>query len=165
MTIEVCNVEILCISLKLLGSFLIGVFGSFAYVLTVYCGFAGGKTKEERDVMIGFLLPPHRKKRSKDYLKCSLYGFAGGGLVMIFQGTSLGAFVPLQSLIMGITWPVFVSSYLSGRQSEINPEERKKISEGVFESHLIEPKMKTEERKNEKLFKELKESSKKGGIK
>ena len=104
-----------------LGSFLIGFLGSFSYLLLVKLGFAGGKTPEERDVILRpFFEHPFR------YV--FLYCFMGGFISGIFQLVTINAFVPIQSLVMGLTWPSFVAGYLSGRQAEITPEERKSDS-------------------------------------
>ena len=98
------------------GAFLIGAFGSGAYLLLVKLGFAGGRTPKERKKM----LAPF-----KEYFP--LYPFlycAGGGMMAVIFQMITKVFVPIQALLMGITWPIFISSWISGRQAELNKEEK-----------------------------------------
>ncbi len=97
---------------ELLSAWIIGTTGSVAYFTVVYFGFVG-PNKESRDSILGYFWG---KSGRMTVLKVAWYSLIGGSIAGIFQLAET-AFVPVQSFILGATWPSIVGQLLSGRQS------------------------------------------------
>lgn len=97
---------------ELLWAWIIGTIGSIAYFTVVYFGFIGSG-RESRDTILGYFWG---KTGRTTLLKVVWYSFVGGFIAGIFQLAET-AFVPVQSFILGATWPSIVGQLLSGRQS------------------------------------------------
>jgi uncharacterized membrane protein len=83
-------------------SFAAGVVGSFSYFIALKLGFIGG---DQRDTLLSHFRSP--------YLIGSFL-LIGGAIATVFQETQPSTFLPVQSLILGITWPILVSQYVQG---------------------------------------------------
>ncbi|MBI2171698.1 MAG: hypothetical protein HYU30_06720 [Chloroflexi bacterium] len=99
-----------------LWAFLIGMVGSVAYFTVVYFGFVGSG-KESRDLILGYFWG---KNGRTTLAKVAWYSLVGGLIAGVFQ-LAERAFVPVQSFILGATWPSIVGQLLSGRQSGLPP--------------------------------------------
>lgn len=112
--------------IEIIGAFIIGFIGAISYLFVVYIGFAGGKNLDDcRTILEAFLKKSKIKFLSKYFniswiittLMVLCYSILGGSMALIFQLTYNGVFAPIPALIMGITWPILVSSYLAGKLS------------------------------------------------
>ena len=103
---------------KLFFSFAAGALGSTAYITALNFHFVTS-SKEQRDKVIK---PFYRKYTdSLCYKKVGWYAFIGGSVASIFQ-VDVPTFVPVQSLILGATWPAVISQFLSGKMTESIPD-------------------------------------------
>lgn len=83
-----------------LGAFLIGLVGSLSYYIALRLGFLQG------DRVLTNLQSNHG----------SIWFVGVGGLVAtVFQLAQPTSFAPVQSFVLGITWPTLVSEYLAGK--------------------------------------------------
>ncbi len=87
----------------LVGSILIGVIGSTAYYTALNFGYLGGKDRDE-------LLKTFRPRS-----RVVWYATIGGLVAAVFQLAQITSFAPVQSFVLGITWPILISQYLAGR--------------------------------------------------
>jgi hypothetical protein len=88
---------------NVVGAFVIGVFGSWAFVVAVGGGFVDHRSKVAIQAM------------SSSPGVISLYLFLGGIISGVFQLGSPNAFAPIQALVLGVTWPSVISQYLAGQ--------------------------------------------------
>lgn len=84
---------------SIVGSFMIGATGSGAYYASLRLGFTGGiyrdsylKNFGNRFGIVGFVI-------------------IGGGVAVVFQLAQISTFTPVQSFVLGITWPMIVAQY------------------------------------------------------
>ncbi len=103
----------LVISWTTLWAFLIGAAGSVAYFTVVYFGFIGA-APDSRDTILRFFRGGRRNALSPR--KIFWYALIGGIIAAIFQLPE-SVFVPIQSFVLGTTWPSVVGQLLSGRQT------------------------------------------------
>src|SRR5438445_6515674 len=87
----------------LVGAIIIGDIGSLAYYTALNFGYIGGT---DRDVLMTVFAPKH---------KVIWFMIIGGGVAGAFQLAQIGSFAPIQSFVLGITWPTLVSDYLAGK--------------------------------------------------
>jgi len=104
--------------LKLGYAFLVGSFGSAAYITALYFKFIGDTNENRRIVIEPFL---RKNSDSVSIWKCIWYCLIGGFVALVFQ-YDVPNFVAVQSLILGATWPAIVSQFLSGRMA--NPSQK-----------------------------------------
>ncbi|MBI4201782.1 MAG: hypothetical protein HY532_01525 [Chloroflexi bacterium] len=83
-----------------------------AYYTVVYFGFIGAG-RESRDYILSHFWG---KNGGGTLLKVTWYILVGGAIAGVFQLAET-AFVPVQSFILGATWPSIVGQLLSGRQA------------------------------------------------
>lgn len=83
-----------------LGAFLIGMIGSLSYYVSLRLGFLQG------DKVLGSLRAHHG---------AAWFVLIGGLVALVFQLAQLGALAPVQSFVLGITWPTLISQYLAGK--------------------------------------------------
>jgi hypothetical protein len=86
-------------------AFVAGLVGSFSYFITLKLGFTGG---DQRDALLS--------QFGKRYLIISFL-LIGGSIATIFQATQSTSFLPVQSLVLGITWPILVGQYVQGARN------------------------------------------------
>lgn len=103
---------------KLILSFVVGFLGSAAYLSTLFFKFVGDEDNSRR-VM---LQPFQGRNIAITLFKCCLYCFIGGAVSTVFQ-YDVPNFVPIQDLILGVTWPAIISQHLSGRMKKPSQEE------------------------------------------
>lgn len=102
---------------KLLAAFLVGFLGSAAYLTTLYFKFVGDADSVRNILVSPFL----NKEGAVSFSKVLFYCTIGGAVALVFQW-DVPNFVAVQNLILGITWPLIVSQFLSGRM--ISPSKR-----------------------------------------
>ena len=82
----------------IVGSFIVGVIGSTSYFVALKIGFITSDKIEEKfqrtGAPVGFVI-------------------IGGAVAVIFQLPQAEVFTPIQSFVLGITWPFIVSQYVS----------------------------------------------------
>lgn len=103
---------------KLFFSFIAGALGSTAYITALYFHFVTTSKQQRNEVIKPFY---RRYTGSLCYKRVGWYAFIGGSIAMIFQ-VDVPAFVPVQSLILGATWPAVISQFLSGKMTEPIPD-------------------------------------------
>lgn len=121
---------------RLLWAFLVGLLGSFAYVSAIVFGFVGGDP-QQRDVMLRAFSGAGKRDRLS-WIRTTWYSAIGGGVALVFQIPE-HSFVPIQSFVLGITWPSIVSQVLSGRQREPTPAEKHERLELTLEDQGYTP--------------------------
>jgi len=94
-------------------AFVIGMFGSGAYLVGIWVGLIGPFQSGRR------LSPLLNGFRERWWAKVPLYTAGGGGVALVFQLPEPDL-VPIQAFIIGCTWPAVVANYLSARQSGDN---------------------------------------------
>lgn len=146
-------IPLLTTHFTLLASFIVGTIGSLAYYTALSFGFIGGNSYDRR-----IILKPFRHKRNFVlFLKIIWYSFFGGCFAVIFQ-IPQGLFVPVQSLIIGVSWPSIIIPLLSGRMSEPSKDDR--INQLVTQVTAIK-NAKKDEKGDEKIEKMREEILKK----
>jgi len=100
-------------------AFIVGFFGSAAYITALFFKFIGD-SEERRRIVIGPFLRSDMKKAG--IMKCIWYCIIGGFVATVFQ-FDVPNFVAVQSLILGATWPAIVSQFLSGRMTSPSQKE------------------------------------------
>jgi len=70
-----------------------------------------------------------RQKQLQDigYARALGYALIGGSVAIVFQIPELPTFIPIQSFVLGVTWPLLVAQYTS--KSESTREKDKLIEE------------------------------------
>lgn len=101
---------------KLFFSFLAGATGSAAYISAVYFNFVT-RDEESRDAALRPFQKGYSFNRTMCFKKTLWYTFIGGFIAMIFQ-YDVPSLVPVQSMILGATWPAVISQFLSGKMVE-----------------------------------------------
>ena len=89
----------------------VGAVGSLAYIYAIYFGFVGAG-RDSRD----YLLSGFRNRTRMSSVRVIWFGVVGAATAAVFQ-LPQSEFVPIQSFILGATWPSIVSQVLSGRQA------------------------------------------------
>lgn len=89
----------------IVGAFIIGMVGSLAYYVALRLGFVSAELVEE-------------KFNSKKTLGALGFIALGGAVAIVFQLPQMDAFTPIQSFVLGITWPFIVSQYASRASTE-----------------------------------------------
>lgn len=92
----------------IVGSLAMGTIGSTAYLIASKLGFIKFN-RDKKFVDIG-------------YAKSFGYALVGGAVATVFQLPELPNFTPIQSFVLGITWPLLVAQYTS---SKIEPTKEK----------------------------------------
>ncbi len=131
--------------LNLLFSFLAGILGSSAYFTALYFKFIGFN-EDNRNII---LEPFKNKKGLISKKKVLWYCVVGGFISMVFQ-INVPTFVPVQSLIIGATWPAIVSQFLSGRMASPTTDELHALENSKYD--------KEKEKELVERFKAIKES-------
>jgi hypothetical protein len=117
---------------KIFLAFSMGSLGSLAYLAALYFRFVGLAPKD-----LNILLEPFKDCSNENHsrsrwwvvtLKGMLYASVGGFIAVVFQW-DVQNFVPVQDLIMGITWPTVVTQFLSGRLAGPRNDEKDKIDD------------------------------------
>ncbi len=85
----------------LLGSLIVGIVGSSGYYIALKIGYTGG---EQRKFYLDNFGGPTR---------IIIFIFIGGFVATVFQLAQLASFVPIQSFVLGVTWPMIVAQYVS----------------------------------------------------
>ena len=82
-----------------IGSAMMGIVGSTAYLVASKLGF----------------IKINQNKKFKDigYGRATGYSMIGGAVATVFQIPELPNFIPIQSFVLGITWPLLVAQYTS----------------------------------------------------
>ena len=82
-----------------IGASMMGIVGSTAYLVASKLGF----------------IKINQNKKFKDigYSKAIGYAMIGGAVATVFQIPELPNFIPIQSFVLGITWPLLVAQYSS----------------------------------------------------
>jgi hypothetical protein len=101
----------------------IGFAGSMAYFTAVYFGFVGQSLDSRTHILTHF-----QGQNGIHLLKPIWYAVFGGVIATVFQLLQ-SEFVPVQSLILGATWPSVVAQFLSGRQTGPSDDEAKRAAE------------------------------------
>ena len=107
----------------LLSALIIGFLGSLAYYTAVYFKFIGGK-EEYRKLILSPFINDNGKTR---VFRLAWYCFIGGFIAVVFQLPQL-AFAPIQSFILGCSWPSIVVPFLSARMYEPTKEEKDELA-------------------------------------
>ena len=86
---------------NIIGAQIVGIIGSTAYYGALKLGFVGGQL---RDWLLDNFDGGQR-----------VAGFIviGGGVAVAFQLAQPDVFVPIQSFVLGVTWPFIVAQYVS----------------------------------------------------
>lgn len=86
---------------NIIGALIIGIIGSVAYYGALKIGFVGG---ELREWLLGNFDGAPR-----------IAGFTiiGGAVAVAFQLPQPDSFVPIQSFVLGVTWPFIVAQYVT----------------------------------------------------
>lgn len=92
---------------NVVGAFMIGVLGSWAFFFAV-----GGGLVDHRSKMI-------IQGMGSSIGVVSVYLFLGGIVSAVFQLGSPNAFAPIQALVLGVTWPSVISQYLAGQNLNV----------------------------------------------
>ncbi|MBI2885748.1 MAG: hypothetical protein HYY02_00915 [Chloroflexi bacterium] len=103
--------------LTALGALFTGILGSVAYFTALFLGFVG-QTEGRNQLLSSF-------RRANGSLSAPIVGayvFVGGGIAVVFQIAS-PAFAPVQSLILGATWPAVLIQWLSSQQTGENKQQ------------------------------------------
>lgn len=82
----------------IVGSFIVGVIGSAGYFVALKLGFITADKIEEKFKTTGAPVA---------------FVIIGGAVAIIFQLPQAETFTPIQSFVLGITWPFIVSQYVS----------------------------------------------------
>ena len=82
----------------IVGSFIVGVIGSTGYFVALKLGFVTADKIEEKFKSTGAPVA---------------FVIVGGAVAVIFQLPQADVFTPIQSFVLGITWPFIVSQYVS----------------------------------------------------
>jgi len=82
------------------GSLLIGMIGSLSYYISLRLGFLQGEK------VLSNLQAHHG---------AVWFVLTGGLVALVFQLAQLATFAPVQSFVLGITWPTLISQYLAGK--------------------------------------------------
>lgn len=85
----------------LLGSLIVGVIGSSGYYVALKIGYTGG---EQREFYLRNFGGP---------IGIIVFIVIGGFVATIFQLAQITSFVPIQSFVLGVTWPMIVAQYVS----------------------------------------------------
>jgi hypothetical protein len=93
----------------ILGAIVMGTIGSTAYLVASKLGFVK--------------LNRNKKFEEIGYAKSFGYALVGGAVATVFQIPELPNFIPIQSFVLGITWPLLVAQYTSGTKSSSGKEE------------------------------------------
>lgn len=101
----------------------IGFAGSMAYFTAAYFGFVGQSLDSRAHILRHF-----QGRNGVHLLKVIWYAVFGGVIATVFQLLQ-SEFVPVQSLILGATWPAVVTQFLSGRQTGPSADEEKRAAE------------------------------------
>jgi len=124
------------LGLKLLFAFIAGLIGSLAYVSVLYFKFIGRSNQERMLILKPFL----DKDGAIHFFKLLWYCCIGGAIAVLFQYPE-PTFVPVQSFLLGISWPAIVSQHISGRMKDPTVNEM---------SELVKPQATKEEEKQAK---------------
>ena len=116
-----------------LGAFAVGIAGSIAYFTVVYFGFIGSG-EDSRNFILKFF---QSEDDSVSLRKIVWYSLIGGTIATIFQ-LAESQFVPIQSFVLGTTWPSVVGQLLSGRQTGISQDQMLLDSNLPFVSEVEE---------------------------
>ncbi|WP_299292092.1 hypothetical protein [Nitrosopumilus sp.] len=90
----------------IVGSSIMGIVGSTAYLVASKLGF----------IKFNF----NKKFQDIGYGRAFGYSMIGGAVATVFQIPELPNFIPIQSFVLGITWPLLVAQYTS--KTENTPE-------------------------------------------
>jgi len=109
-------------------SFVVGFMGSLAYFTAMYFRFIAG-SRLDRIIMFSSFRKcrddgSHVVSRRKVVWYCAL----GGAVALVFQLPE-PTFVPIQALILGVTWPSIIIHLLSGRMAEPTQQERNDLAQ------------------------------------
>ena len=102
----------------ILVAFIIGFLGSLSYYTSVWFGFIGGDSVSRKIILKPFT-------ECEWYLKplnIIWYCFIGGFIAVVFQ-LPQSTFAPIQSFILGCSWPSIVIPFLSSRMYEASRKE------------------------------------------
>jgi hypothetical protein len=93
----------------IVGALTMGTIGSTAYLVASKLGF----------------IKLNRNKKFKEigYTKALGYASIGGAVAIVFQLPELPNFTPIQSFVLGITWPLLVAQYTSGTEDSKDKED------------------------------------------
>jgi len=96
----------------IIGALFMGTIGSTAYLVASKLGF--------------IKFNKNKNFENLGYLKASGYALVGGAVAIVFQIPELPNFIPIQSFVLGITWPLLVAQYTSKTEPSRGKEEVKK---------------------------------------
>lgn len=103
-------------STVIIGSLLMGIIGSTAYLVASKLGFIKFNQNSSFQ-QIG-------------YGKAFGYSLIGGAVATVFQIPELPNFIPIQSFVLGITWPLLVAQYTSKSEPSQSKKELLEKFEG-----------------------------------
>jgi hypothetical protein len=99
----------------LAGAFIVGAIGSLAYYAALKLGYAGGNQRD--GILKNFA------SFTKSYgVAVAGFLFIGGAVATAFQAAQMETFTPVQSFVLGVTWPMIVAQYAAREPSGPPPE-------------------------------------------
>ncbi|QLH05423.1 hypothetical protein C5F49_08875 [Nitrosopumilus oxyclinae] len=93
----------------IIGSVIMGIVGSTAYLVASKLGF--------------IKFNQNKKFQELGYGRAFGYAMIGGAVATVFQIPELPNFIPIQSFVLGITWPLLVAQYTSKTEPSSEKED------------------------------------------